>query len=285
MEEKKETTNQKYVYMDEASIDKELICSICYSPFDNPCCAPCGETFCRACIIQWIQTQNRSCPHCRQTLSIDVLTQAPRPLQNMLARLPVQCIDCKQTKLQRDSIDDHIRNACPKAVVLCSSADIKCPWRGERNQLNQHLTICHFEALKPVINEFITENQQLKYRVNLQAVRLTTQQDTIRHLKQEVNRQTVRADGQQNENQQLKTERDQSMVQLVEQQATIQEFGEKIQQQQTELNKYKNENEKLIAQIARLSTQINLSPLEGQQFQEPLRGKGARVTSINRQSG
>jgi hypothetical protein len=91
---KNKTMSVEYEYINESSIDSELICSICQAPFNNPCCAPCGEIYCRECISRWIQTRNGSCPHCRQTISIKGLNNVPRSLQNMLDRLQVKCIAC-----------------------------------------------------------------------------------------------------------------------------------------------------------------------------------------------
>jgi hypothetical protein len=180
------TMNNAYEYMDEVSVDSDLICNICHSPFKDPHCTPCSETFCRECITNWIQTQNASCPHCRQALSVSVLTQAPRSLRNMLDRLRVKCIFCEQNGLQRANFDEHIRKVCPKTVVSCPSADIKCPWTGQRDQLNQHLATCHFEPMRPVITELIVENQQLKDHINQQTTRNSEQQNENQQLREQI---------------------------------------------------------------------------------------------------
>jgi hypothetical protein len=172
-----------YDYIDEAYIDPELICSICHSPFKDPCCAPCGETFCRECITQWIETRNTSCPICQKNLSLDALTQPTRMVRNMLDRILVMCIVCGETDLQRGNFNDHIEKVCPKIVVSCPSADIKCLWTGQRDQLNQHLLDCRFESVRPIIHEFIAEYQQLKDQVNQQIIQINGQQDEIGKLK------------------------------------------------------------------------------------------------------
>lgn len=159
---KEKTVNQEmdanYEYMDEASVDPELICNICHSPLKDPYYTPCSETFCRECITNWIQTPNTSCAHYRQALSVNVLTQAPRSLRNMLDRLRVKCIRCQPNELKLVNFDEHIQKACPKAVVLCPSADIKCQWTGQRDQLEQHFATCRFEPMRSVITEFMVEN-------------------------------------------------------------------------------------------------------------------------------
>uniref|UniRef100_A0A3Q3WAI3 RING-type domain-containing protein n=1 Tax=Mola mola TaxID=94237 RepID=A0A3Q3WAI3_MOLML len=46
------------------SLEEELTCSICLSPFDCPVTIPCGHNFCQDCLLQsW--TDSYSCPQCR----------------------------------------------------------------------------------------------------------------------------------------------------------------------------------------------------------------------------
>ena len=151
-----------YEYLDEISVDPELMCSICHLPFKDPRSTPCDDTFCLECISKWIQTQNRSCPVCRRSLSIDELTQVNRPIRNMLDRIRVKCITCGQSGLLRGNFKEHVEKTCPKMQILCPSADIKCPWEGQRDQLDEHLSNCAFHSLRYIITPLMTENEQLK---------------------------------------------------------------------------------------------------------------------------
>uniref|UniRef100_A0A3Q1EZ06 RING-type domain-containing protein n=1 Tax=Acanthochromis polyacanthus TaxID=80966 RepID=A0A3Q1EZ06_9TELE len=46
------------------SLEDELTCSICLSPFDCPVTIPCGHNFCQDCLLTtW--TDSYSCPQCR----------------------------------------------------------------------------------------------------------------------------------------------------------------------------------------------------------------------------
>ena len=142
-----------YEYVDEQSIHPDLICSICCSPFDNPCCTPCDETFCRYCITQWLQKQNTVCPFCRQSLSIDVLTEPCRLVRNMIDQLHVKCLACGQTDLLKGNFNDHLEKVCPKTIVRCSSSTTsQCSWKGPREQLKQHINGCSFIQNKSEIN-------------------------------------------------------------------------------------------------------------------------------------
>jgi len=93
------------------------------------------------------------------------LAQARGPLRNILDQLRVRCALCEQTGLQRGNFFDHINKFCPKATVQCRAADIKCPWKGPRDELDSHISTCVFEPLRPVLASLIAENQQLMDRV------------------------------------------------------------------------------------------------------------------------
>jgi hypothetical protein len=154
-------------YIDEDSIDPNLMCTICHKAFKDPVCTSCDHTYGRACITHWLNTNSvSSCPTCvKQPLLIKDLSQASRPLRNMLDQLRVRCTLCEQTGLQRGNFNDHINKVCPKAIVSCRAADIKCPWNGPRDELHDHVLTCVFEPLRPVLASLIADNRHLTSRV------------------------------------------------------------------------------------------------------------------------
>ncbi|UJR32902.1 hypothetical protein I4U23_020363 [Adineta vaga] len=157
-------------YIDESSIDPNLICSICQKPFKEPVCTSCDHTYCKGCITRWL-TKNtiQSCPTCmKKPLSTKELTQASRPLRNMLDQIRVRCTLCEETGLQRGNFLDHINKICPKAMVQCLAMDIKCPWNGRREELHEHVSRCIFEPLRPVLGFLIAENNQLRKQIQQQ---------------------------------------------------------------------------------------------------------------------
>lgn len=163
MQEKKiNNNNHKYEYMDDASVDSELICSICNKPFIDPVSTSCDHTFCQDCIKRWIEKGKKTCPTCRHKIpTTDQFTQVSRPLRNILDRLQIKCSTCGQTGLQRDNFNDHINKIRPKVHIPCTAADIKCPWSGLREELQQHLTTCKFEPLRTLLSQLLTDNGQL----------------------------------------------------------------------------------------------------------------------------
>lgn len=155
-------------YVDEDSIDENLICIICHKPFKEPVCTPCDHTYCRACITHWLTNSSKySCPTCvRQPLLLKDLTPASRLLHKILDPIRVRCTLCEQTDLQHGNFLDHINKVCPKATVQCKAADIKCPWRGTRGELDNHMSVCIFEPLRPVLATLIAENRQLMEQID-----------------------------------------------------------------------------------------------------------------------
>jgi hypothetical protein len=155
-------------YTGEELIDINLKCSICHKPFLDPVCTSCDHTYCRSCITCWLdENKQKSCPTCqKKPLVIKDLIQASRPLRNMLDQLRVECTLCEQTGLERGNFLDHINKFCPKAEIQCQAADIKCPWKGPRDKLNDHTSSCIFEPLRPVLASLIAENRQLANQVS-----------------------------------------------------------------------------------------------------------------------
>jgi len=114
--------------------------------------------------MEWLE-RTLSCPACRNKLLVNELKPAGRIVIQMLGQLKVKCTRCGQINLERDNFNDHIEKTCTNSTVSCPSAGIKCPWKGPRDQLNGHIAMCTFEALRPMLSSIIEENRQLKGEV------------------------------------------------------------------------------------------------------------------------
>lgn len=155
-----------YRYVDESSINQELKCTVCSSPFSDPVCLQCDHIFCRKCITQWISRGGSNCPACRrQVLRRRHLTPANRPLRNMVNELQVICTLCQQSGIKREDFPIHINQHCPKFTVSCPAKDISCPWTGLRQQLDAHKRGCVFvpflSILKQLQNQIETQNRRI----------------------------------------------------------------------------------------------------------------------------
>jgi hypothetical protein len=140
--------SDKYEYVNEATINSALICTICQEPSEDPRITPCEHIFCLVCITRWIQNDNASCPIDRKLISISTLMHVNKPLRNLSNDLEVKCKICGQTKLKRSDFDNHINNICPKANVICLAADIMCQWVGRREELNDHMKRCEYQRVR-----------------------------------------------------------------------------------------------------------------------------------------
>ncbi len=140
------TSRHPYSYMDTTTINHLLLCSVCNHPFVDPVTA---------------EDQRRGCRTCLSSSS------SVKPIQEfivleMLNSLRVRCTQCEETNIRRGDLKQHEQKACRRAVVPCKAADIKCPWKGPREQLDAHMDHCVFEPLRPALSEMIMEIKQLK---------------------------------------------------------------------------------------------------------------------------
>uniref|UniRef100_A0A3B3CRN3 RING-type domain-containing protein n=1 Tax=Oryzias melastigma TaxID=30732 RepID=A0A3B3CRN3_ORYME len=61
------------------SLEEELTCSICLSPFDCPVTIPCGHNFCQDCLLASWEDCSYSCPQCRTMFPIRSFHSPSRP--------------------------------------------------------------------------------------------------------------------------------------------------------------------------------------------------------------
>jgi len=148
-------------------------------PFDMPVCTPCDHTFCRECIESWLDKDTKLCPTCRVSLNLNSLTPASRIICNKIDRYLVKCLACDQTNIPRGQFNDHCQKLCAKIDVPCRGADLQCPWKGSRDDLQRHLSICAYEQMRPVLNDLRTTNALLNEENN-------KHQNQIEHLTAEL---------------------------------------------------------------------------------------------------
>lgn len=178
--------NTEYEYMDEKSISEDLLCPLCTDPLEEPLSAnQCGHAFCRKCIHQTFQTMS-NCPTCRHPLSLDDFHPVNiRPFLNQLNQLLVKCTICSETNIQRGNFKDHMVK-CIKADVSCPAADIKCDWKGQRTQLQDHIETCVLMKVKPMINELNEVVKQQSEQIHFLYTILTKTSQSQRKACQEI---------------------------------------------------------------------------------------------------
>lgn len=172
-------SNDNYEYLNESSIDDLLKCDVCMMPLIDPISTTCQHKLCHQCISRWLK-RSPSCPVCRkeplQEKDLKPITE--RLIIQMLNQLKVKCKQCGQAGMERGNFNDHIEKTCPKTTIVCPAAEFKCSWKGQREQLNDHLATCIFESIPPAIKEVLIENRQLKQQIQQLQIATQRQQDT-----------------------------------------------------------------------------------------------------------
>jgi hypothetical protein len=152
--------------MNEDEIDNELKCAVCQQPFHEPVSSTqCHHTFCKECIIACIN-QERRCPVCRTHSDYENYQPIKsRALLNQLNRLHVRCNACQIRNIQRVDFQGHTQK-CPNWIIPCTAADIRCTWQGMRNQLANHVKNCPFQRIRPIVDDFHGQINNLREQIN-----------------------------------------------------------------------------------------------------------------------
>jgi hypothetical protein len=132
--------------MDDKSINPLLLCCTCEKPFVDPVTAEDNRRGCRACLSNYSSTLTPI----KEWIVLE-----------MLNGLLVRCSQCGEVNIRRGDLKQHEEKDCKRAVVSCIAADIKCPWKGAREQRDEHYVFLnhydqHFRKSLWKINNFTT---------------------------------------------------------------------------------------------------------------------------------
>ncbi|RKP07522.1 hypothetical protein THASP1DRAFT_16932 [Thamnocephalis sphaerospora] len=134
------------VYVD--TVNPNLICCICQSPFREPLTTPCGHTFCRACLQRAI-TVMHACPIDRLALQLEDARPADPIVRDIVNELRVQCPNylsgCEQVLLRQD-VGRHLRTGCSLTTVICPNDG--CTERGPAQQMETHVKTCIYRQIE-----------------------------------------------------------------------------------------------------------------------------------------
>jgi len=167
-----------YEYMNEASIDEDLVCSICGTVMNNPCRTPCGHHFCRECIAKWLE-QHQTCPLCsKEHLKVNHLGKAETRICDQLNQLRVKCKHCGRTNISRGRINDHIQNDCSTITLFTSRR------HRQDDLLDNDFATPIMEPAGSLINQIMAENFQLKEQLEHQKTIISRHTDQIDILKE-----------------------------------------------------------------------------------------------------
>lgn len=141
-----------YEYINEESIEKNLLCTKCNKPLIQPVRTSNENLVCRQCAIE-----KESAP----------LTDTSILL--LLENLQVKCKLCNEINIQRGNFENHMIKFCPKAIITCPASINNCPWIGLRDELSIHLNICSYEPLTTTNNQREKSGEFLPFsNINIQ---------------------------------------------------------------------------------------------------------------------
>ena len=84
-----------------------------------------------------------SCLHCFATYQRKDMEAHVRRCDKCLIPCPNQC----GAEIERQNVEQHVNSYCKKNVVSCSNSEAGCEWKGEREKLDNHLTLCDFNKV------------------------------------------------------------------------------------------------------------------------------------------
>lgn len=106
----------------EGTVDENLICPICRSPFVQPLITNCDHVFCYRCLVQ-AHALNPVCPVDRLPLKLVSETRsAPKIIHNQLDNLTVRCPNYTKgcgLVVARSLVENHVTRYCDKTQVPC----------------------------------------------------------------------------------------------------------------------------------------------------------------------
>ena len=161
--------SREYEYMNEGLIDDELKCSVCHRPFSSPMSTDiCGHTFCQQCIELWLQ-KHQTCPTCRRRVLLSNYNPvSTRVVLNLLNRIPVRCILCRELNIEHGNFSSHQKH-CVNRTVSCSFADLSCSWDGRESERTEHERTCPYRQVRSLVDDLRSQNRTLQSTVQKQA--------------------------------------------------------------------------------------------------------------------
>ncbi|KAM9363197.1 E3 ubiquitin/ISG15 ligase TRIM25-like isoform 2-T3 [Symphorus nematophorus] len=98
------------------SLEDELTCSICLSPFDCPVTIPCGHNFCQDCLLDaWTDT-SYSCPQCRT-----LFATKPELKKNTVLSTVVDTFNLRSNKSETSLIIEESTAEKKQDVIRCDT--------------------------------------------------------------------------------------------------------------------------------------------------------------------
>lgn len=122
--------DEERYFLNPESVSCHLYCSICQEVFVQPQRAPCGHSYCKKCILAWLNN-SKTCPEDRKSL--------------------------KQSDLHHDFI---LENIIGDQMVACPHRPSGCTHIDRLDRLANHKGSCHFNPAN--LPEFLLDSPEAK---------------------------------------------------------------------------------------------------------------------------
>ena len=130
-------------------VSHTLHCGICLNVLKDPVsCQHNEHLFCRACITVHLMN-SQTCPSCMERLTVQLFSQAPRAVTNMISELKIRCQffqrGCGQF-IELENLERHVTD-CGFAPAICSNEG--CQLVVNKQDLTHHQTaVCEQRRVK-----------------------------------------------------------------------------------------------------------------------------------------
>ncbi|XP_060948136.1 E3 ubiquitin/ISG15 ligase TRIM25 [Limanda limanda] len=104
------------------SLEDELTCSICLSPFDCPVTIPCGHNFCQSCLLTtW--TEPYRCPQCRTLFHTKPELKKNTVLSTVVEALNLRLVrsEASRSAEEKESKEEPMEEPKEEAVIRCDT--------------------------------------------------------------------------------------------------------------------------------------------------------------------
>ena len=146
-----------YEHIDETSINRDVICTICKRPLDDLQCFPCNQTLCSECILQ-----------CGQT--------------TLLQRCNIhEHINKTCSTIDRHDLSSYIACLLNEQLNMSSSTNVFTPLRYILTEL-----ITQNKNIKQQMNQLAKQNEQFKKQIEERLIKYKELQNDNQSLKQQI---------------------------------------------------------------------------------------------------
>eukprot|EP01104_Vermistella_antarctica_P001819 TRINITY_DN1194_c1_g2_i1.p1 TRINITY_DN1194_c1_g2~~TRINITY_DN1194_c1_g2_i1.p1 ORF type:complete len:525 (+),score=72.92 TRINITY_DN1194_c1_g2_i1:169-1743(+) len=145
--------------------DKDMLdiitCTICHELLHEPRSCRNGHSFCRVCILEWIQTR-ATCPSCRISINSSTTLSANRTATFMIANADCRCRNFAKVDGASSSATPALSTSSSTSSSSSSSSrrgksrvnqepadnnDTSCAWVGKVSAYRDHVASCLFEEV------------------------------------------------------------------------------------------------------------------------------------------